>query len=66
MDVRFDGTNPANPAVWANGDTWIHQKKAWIDVVEAACDEVVKRLLRYRHRVVLLPRSRDGTEEPGG
>ncbi len=35
-DPRFDGTNPANPAMWPNGDTWIDQKKEWIDFVEAA------------------------------
>ncbi len=35
-DPRFDGTNPANPAAWPNGDTWILQKKAWIDDIEAA------------------------------
>jgi hypothetical protein len=34
-DTRFDGTNPANPAYWTNGDTWIDQKKEWIDYVEA-------------------------------
>ncbi len=35
-DTRFDGTNPANPAMWPNGDTWIAQKKEWIDAVESA------------------------------
>jgi Hypothetical glycosyl hydrolase family 15 len=35
-DTRFDGTNPANPALWANGDTWIQQKKEWIDAARAA------------------------------
>jgi len=35
-DTRFDGTNPANPADWPSGDTWIDQKKEWIDYIEAA------------------------------
>ena len=35
-DTRFDGTNPANAAMWANGDTWTAQKHEWSAYVEQA------------------------------
>ena len=35
-DTRFDGTNPANAAMWPNGDTWIAQKHEWSAYVEQA------------------------------
>ncbi len=35
-DTRFDGTNPANAAVWPNGDTWIQQKHEWSAYIEQA------------------------------
>jgi hypothetical protein len=34
-DMRFDGTNPVNPAYWPNG-TWLAQKHDWAAYVEAA------------------------------
>jgi hypothetical protein len=35
-DTRFDGTNPANAAMWPGGDTWIQQKHEWSAYVEQA------------------------------
>ncbi|HEY8087227.1 MAG TPA: putative glycoside hydrolase, partial [Polyangiaceae bacterium] len=44
-DTRFDGTNPANPAMWPNGDTWVNQKAEWIAYVEAAFAATPERFL---------------------
>ncbi|HEY2743386.1 MAG TPA: putative glycoside hydrolase [Polyangia bacterium] len=35
-DTRFDGTDPANPSDWTNGDTWIQQKHEWSAYIEQA------------------------------
>ena len=35
-DPRFDGTNPANAAMWPGGDTWVDQKAEWIAYIESA------------------------------
>jgi hypothetical protein len=44
-DPRFDGTNPANPTYWANGDTWINQKKEYIDYLVNAFSQTTERFL---------------------
>jgi hypothetical protein len=44
-DVRFDTTNPGNPAVWPNGDTWLNQKKEWYQYIENAFAQTPERFL---------------------
>ena len=44
-DPRFDGTNPGNPAYWANGDTWLNQKKEYYQYIESAFAQTPERFL---------------------
>ncbi len=44
-DVRFDTTNPGNPAVWPNGDTWLNQKKEWYQYIENAFAQTPEHFL---------------------